>query len=84
MTQGRSSREAQAEATNLFIHYMTITMRKAGMKVDSDTYAELGQCIECIVEASAKLVTECMVKAEQQKTAASERQEEFLNSMREP
>lgn len=39
-------------ALGLLTHYLTSIMRKAGMKVDADTHAELAELIDAIIEAA--------------------------------
>lgn len=41
-------------AVQLLYHYVSKTMEKAGMSVDDDTYAEIAECVDSIIEASAE------------------------------
>lgn len=41
-------------AKRTLTHYITLTMREAGMKVDGDTYAELSDCVDTIIDAAVE------------------------------
>jgi len=41
------------KAVRLLQHYMTLTMRKVGLKPDGDTLAELAECVDAIIDAAA-------------------------------
>jgi hypothetical protein len=42
-------------AVQLLEHYITLLMRKAGLKPDSDTHAELEDLVDAIVDAAVSL-----------------------------
>lgn len=42
------------DAVRLLQHYVTTTMKAAGLKVDSDTRAELEECVDQIINASVE------------------------------
>jgi len=39
-------------AADLLDHYITLLMTKAGLKPDSDTHAELAECVDAIIDAA--------------------------------
>ena len=39
-------------AVRLLDHYITLLMEKAGLKVDSDTHAELQDLVDAIIDAA--------------------------------
>lgn len=41
-------------AVQLLHHYISRTMDKAGMRPDGDTYAEIADCVDSIIAASAE------------------------------
>lgn len=44
----------QTRAEDLFIYYMSLLLRKAGVEVDSDIHAELRNVIACTIAAAVE------------------------------
>jgi|PlaIllAssembly_1097288.scaffolds.fasta_scaffold1032945_2 hypothetical protein len=42
----------EQDAKDILIHYITMVMESCGLKVDSDTYAELSMAVDSIISAA--------------------------------
>lgn len=53
------------EAVQLLDHYITLTMTKAGLKVTSDTHAELEALVDALIDASVEAMTQASHQEDQ-------------------
>lgn len=51
------------QAIQVLDHYITLLMKKQGLKVDSDTHAEVAEVIDNVIEASVEVTIRRLASA---------------------